>query len=128
VIKIARAAATLVLVVAFATLPMAIDWCAASCDAAHSAGASPAAACHHTAAQTSRVGQMPAPCSRDHHGAPVVTVSGQTAAPRGPIAGVAPFATPALTIVPPTIARVVAPPPHRLQYSIPLALSASLRI
>jgi hypothetical protein len=71
---------------------------------------------------------MPTPCSHDHHAAVVMTASGPTVTARSPIADVAVFATPALTAVPSTIARVDSPPLHRPQDSIPLALSASLRV
>jgi hypothetical protein len=129
VIRIARAATTLALVVAFGTLPMAIDWCAASCEAAHTTGAIPAApSCHHATSRTSHLGHMPTPCSHDHHAALVTTAGRQTVAARLPIAGVAVVATPALTAVPAMTGRANSPPLHRPPESIPLALSASLRI
>jgi hypothetical protein len=129
VIRIARAAATLVLVVAFGTLPTAIDWCAASCETTHTTGAGNAAPpCHHTSSPAAHLGHMPTPCSHDHHAALVMTAGGQTVATRSPIADIALPATPALTAVPSTIAGVDDAPVHRPQDSIPLALSAALRV
>jgi len=60
--------AAVTLAVAFAALPLMLDLCVASCDAAESMPA-----CHHQSPATSQIGQLPVPCGHDHSGI-VVTV------------------------------------------------------
>jgi hypothetical protein len=67
---IRRAAVAVALLLAVASLPLAIDWCGASCEAAH---ASVTPACHHARSPSARVGQMPAGCGHDHRAAPPAT-------------------------------------------------------
>jgi hypothetical protein len=54
-----------VLAIALVALPLALDQCAASCEAHHDAAAA-TPRCHHAAATTTRIGQVPSPCGHDH--------------------------------------------------------------
>src|SRR5712691_7190263 len=64
-----RASMACVLAVAFATAPLVIDQCAASCDLARAANASTSApTCHHTSSATAHIGHPPKGCGHDHSG------------------------------------------------------------
>ena len=71
-----RASVAAVLAIAFATAPMVLDQCAASCDLAHAleaAGSTPA--CHDVAGSaTVRIGHVPQACGHDH-GATITTLT-----------------------------------------------------
>ena len=64
--------AAVLLSLAFAGAPLAADFCAASCEAAHiaaSKGSSGHAGHHHLASTAaSNIGQTPQPCGHDHNG------------------------------------------------------------
>ena len=89
---------TLLLSLVFAGAPVAADFCAASCEAAHvAAAASTGHAGHHhhhssSASSTGRssIGQAPRPCGHDHNGIKAVTPSSDAAHARPlPTAGAA---------------------------------------
>jgi hypothetical protein len=61
--KIAVAA---ILSLSIGALPVVLDRCAESCEV-HAALTS-APSCHHLTSTASRIGQVPSPCSHDHHG------------------------------------------------------------
>jgi hypothetical protein len=76
--------AALLLSLAFAGAPVAADFCAASCDAAHiadSAGSSGHAGHHHHHGPTaaSNIGQGSQPCGHDHNGIVAVRASSDAA-------------------------------------------------
>jgi hypothetical protein len=58
-----RVSVAILLAMALAAVPLAADWCAASCDAARSAVGTPA--CHHTGSTAVRVSRAPMPCGHD---------------------------------------------------------------
>jgi hypothetical protein len=66
-----RAGTAAVLAFALVALPLVLDQCAASCDAHHGATAA-TPRCHHAAATTTRIGQVPSPCGHDHGGTVVM--------------------------------------------------------
>lgn len=103
-------AATLLLSLAFAGAPVAADFCAASCEAAHivpAADSTGHAGHHHhssTAASTARqnIGQAPQPCGHDHNGIAAVSASSDDARAQ-PLAtagaAVQPASTPAASLL-----------------------------
>ena len=75
-----RASIAIVVAVAFAGGPLALDLCAASCDAAHAVSTSTSAPpCHHSSAAGPRIGHTPTPCGHDHDA--TVTAATADAAP-----------------------------------------------
>lgn len=115
-----------VLTLAVSGVPLVADWCALSCEVAHQSTQAAAPTCHHAASSTARLGQIPAPCSHDHH--PVVVDAATTGvALRVVPAAAAPAASlllPALSLAIADIAvdRAATSPPLRL------TLASSLRI
>src|SRR5580700_9319316 len=71
-----RASVAAVLAIAFATAPVVLDQCSASCDLAHAleaAGSTPT--CHDAAGSaTARIGRAPQACGHDH-GTTVTTLT-----------------------------------------------------
>jgi hypothetical protein len=76
--RLIRPIAAILLAFALGSVPLVADWCAATCEAAHATAASAEPSCHHTASPSPRVGEMPTPCSHDHH--PVVVDAATIAA------------------------------------------------
>jgi hypothetical protein len=122
-----RTAIGAMLAVAFATAPIILDRCAASCDLAHATEATTATlTCHHSTATTVRVGRVPRGCGHDHSS--LVTTLTVSAAPHTPL--LAPLGGAMTGRTPGNIASVtrftlsLASPPH-----VPLSrrLSVSLR-
>jgi hypothetical protein len=71
------------LTIAFATAPMVLDQCAASCDVASATDtATPAPACHHATSPTVHIGQAPRGCGHDHRS--IVAALTTSAAPIAP--------------------------------------------
>ena len=60
-----RASIAIVVAVAFAGGPLALDLCAASCDAASKSASVPP--CHHSSVPGDRIGGTPTPCGHDHN-------------------------------------------------------------
>jgi hypothetical protein len=80
-----RRSVSLVLMIAAIALPLAIDWCAVSCEVAHAHHASTTApACHHSSSAGAVVDRVPSRCGHDHAGA----VSGFVSVPRASLAAV----------------------------------------
>src|SRR5436190_21973398 len=73
-----RVAISIVLAVALAALPLALDQCAASCEVYHHAVAG-TPSCHHATAPATRLGRVPVPCGHDHTGT-VVAAANQASA------------------------------------------------
>lgn len=126
--RVARSVIAAVAVFAFSTVPLAADWCAITCEAAHSARAA-APACHHTASAGLHIGQAPKPCGQDHH---VIVLTAATNPPDASWSSVPAFvptrilhtaAVPATSLI--RHATHAFEPPHE---TIPLALSSALRI
>jgi hypothetical protein len=79
-----RTAIGVMLAVAFATAPIILDRCAASCDLAHATEAATSTpTCHHSTATTVRIGRAPRGCGHDHSG--IVTTLTVSAAPHTPV-------------------------------------------
>src|SRR5207253_3064433 len=76
--RFSRATTAIVLALAFAAVPLVADWCAISCEAAHSTTASDAPTCHHTSSTPPRIDHLPTPCGHDNHSA-VVDATATTA-------------------------------------------------
>jgi hypothetical protein len=125
---VTRAAVAGALIVAFVALPLAMNLCAASCEAhrALADAAAPAPACHHAATPSASIGRTPMPCGYGHADRAFV-------APAGPDQIARPLTSPAA--VPMSAAIGTRPalhapveeatPPLR---SVPHALSSTLRI
>ena len=70
-----RAPTAIVVAIAFGLVPLALDQCAASCEAAHAASASASEpTCHQASAPGPQVGHGPTPCGHDHN-ATITTVT-----------------------------------------------------
>ncbi len=124
--RLARVAAVVV-AIAVGSVPLVADWCALSCETAHTAAAEVAPACHHTGSATTRVGDVPAPCGHDHH--PVLVDAATTAAAALRVlpattflATVSAASVPSIAAVGSRTDRVAISPP------LPLTLASSLRI
>jgi hypothetical protein len=127
--RLARAATALVLVLAFATVPLAVDVCAASCEAAHSGEPTAAPACHHAASATARISHAPTPCGHDHHGLPVVASANPSVGLRIPLSTLARTVDAQASMVSLVATGSRASPGFDPSViSIPLALSFALRI
>ncbi|HEY3043655.1 MAG TPA: hypothetical protein VGJ39_06505 [Vicinamibacterales bacterium] len=90
----------LLLGLAFAGAPLAADYCAVSCEAAHMDGAAASTAHaghHHGSTALFSISQPPQPCGHDHNG--VVGIASSDG--RAPVRSLAPGAavTPALSII-----------------------------
>jgi hypothetical protein len=115
-----------VLALAVGAVPLIADWCAATCEAAHTAGMP---SCHHTSSSLSHVGDVPAPCGHNHQ--PLVvdattttpTVSRTVMLPVGRAVDLAASGRPLVAVGTPRDPRINWPSPL-----LPLALSSSLRI
>jgi hypothetical protein len=74
-------AVALVLAIAFAGAPLALDQCVASCEAKAAGVGSSTPACHHgEAAAISRLDPSPQPCGHDHSAATTIRADGNQAA------------------------------------------------
>ena len=128
-LRIGRAAAGLVLALAFVAAPLEADWCAVACEAAHAGAPAAGAECHHADSVAVRVSHPPKPCGHNHNGLVVVAAANLPAASPIPIVTSA-----TASAVHVTIARHVSmmtradPEIDRPPLSIPLALSSNLRI
>ena len=81
--RTSRVATAFLLVFAFGNMPLAADWCAATCEAAHAATAVGAApTCHHTGAAVAWMSGGPKACSHDHNG--VLSVAAPSPPPAPP--------------------------------------------
>ena len=91
-----RAAAVTLLATALAVFPLALDRCAASCEARDRVASSPI--CHHTQGATARLGHPHLPCGHDHDGAVVAAADRATTAARRPgnVVAAPVFPTPAV--------------------------------
>lgn len=69
-----RVSTALVVAFAMATVPLVMDWCAASCEAAAHASTPP---CHHASLSGPRIGHSPTPRGHDHN-ATVTNVTPET--------------------------------------------------
>ena len=76
VTRFSRIVCAVALALTVGTVPLVADWCAAVCESAHGNGPSDAPACHHNTSTVSHIGEVPTPCSHDHH--PVVVDAATT--------------------------------------------------
>jgi hypothetical protein len=125
--RIAHAVSATLIILAFGLMPLAADWCAASCDAHSAAAAVPA--CHHAASAGVRIGQASRGCGHDHKAIvvnPTVVPEASRPATAMTVAlAYEPSPTDQLILNADWIVRPEQPP---LTASIPLALSSTLRI
>jgi hypothetical protein len=126
---VARATATIAIVVAFAGIPLAADWCAASCAAARSATQPTSPTCHHVVSATARISHAPAPCGHDHQALIAVGAVNRSTATQIAVGSLPPAedlhaSTNRLLAT----ASRAGPRPGASGASIPLALSSTLRI
>jgi hypothetical protein len=126
--RLARAVIAFAAALAFATVPLAADWCAISCEAAHSGTSADTPECHHTGSAAPRVTSAPNPCGQDHHPI-VVDATATTPAARTVVisVGLTPDIAPAIVHV---AALISGPGPllGSCTPGLPLALSSALRI
>jgi hypothetical protein len=99
VVRLIRTFTAALLTVALGAVPLVADWCAASCEAAHSATTGEPS-CHHSAVPQPRVGARPLPCGQDHH--PIVVDASTVAAIGVRAAMTAPV--PAINVFAPAVA------------------------
>jgi hypothetical protein len=66
-LRLTRAAPIFALVAAFISVPLTMDWCAASCETSQSTTSAASPTCHHTESASPRIGRPPSPCGHDHH-------------------------------------------------------------
>jgi hypothetical protein len=64
---LARALVALAVALAFSAVPLFADWCAISCEAAHSSRNVAGPTCHHGGSSALRIGHLPQPCGHNHH-------------------------------------------------------------
>jgi hypothetical protein len=123
-----RTLTAMLLTVALGAVPLVADWCAASCEAAHTATAAGEPSCHHSAALLAHIGERALPCGQDHH--PIV-VDASTVTAIGVRAAMTPTVPAVNASLPTLVAPVrlvrlsraaVSPPP------LDLTLAAVLRI
>jgi hypothetical protein len=122
----ARAAVAILLALAFATVPVLLDQCAASCEHARAAASPSEPTCHHASVPAAHVGDQPIRCGHDHQ-ATVTTLRG-SAVPtlRGvaPVVAVGAAQTGDVTVVTNRVTAWASPPRDPLSRQ----LSTSLRI
>jgi hypothetical protein len=122
----ARASVAILLALAFATVPLLLDQCAASCEQARAAASSSEPTCHHASVPTAQVGHQPTRCGHDH--AAAVTMLSDSAVPtlRGEtsVVAVIPAQTADVTAVMRRVTACASPPRDPLSRQ----LSVSLRI
>ena len=140
--RLGRASIATVLLVAFAAVPLAADWCAASCEATDASGTTPdAPVCHHAesplvgttvginGAMSAGISKAPKTCGHDHRSLVVVTATTSSVASKASMVNPTP-----LTVNPISAVRLAAmtgrtgPRTGSSSSSIPLALSSALRI
>ncbi len=127
--RIGRASVALVLVLAFGAVPLAIDWCAASCEAVQLVTPGDAPPCHHAASTSARMDRLPAPCGHDHHAVVIVVSSNPPVASRTAISVPAPaIAGQVATFHFVAMSSRAGPDIGSSRRSISLALSSLLRI
>jgi hypothetical protein len=122
----ARASVAILLAVAFATVPLLLDQCGASCEHTREAASPSEPTCHHAGIPTARIGHQPIRCGHDHEA--TVTTLSDSAVPTPRAAASVVTVTPAQTVdVMVVLSRVTAsasPPRDPLSHR----LSVSLRI
>jgi hypothetical protein len=64
--RAARASMAILLALAFATVPLLLDQCAASCEHTRAAASQSEPTCQHASVSTTRIGDQPARCGHDH--------------------------------------------------------------
>src|ERR1700682_6368201 len=122
----ARAPVAILLALAFATVPLVLDQCAASCEHTRAAASPSEPTCHHARVPTVRVGHQPTRCGHDHEA--TVTTLSDSAVPIlravASVVAVTPAQTANVTVVMSRVVVCASPPRDPLSRP----LSASLRI
>jgi hypothetical protein len=122
----ARASVAILLAVAFATVPLLLDHCAASCEHTGVAASPSEPTCHHDSVSTTRVGHQPTRCGHNHEA--TVTTLGDSAVPTlravASVVAVTPAQTADQTVVMSRVTSSASPPRDPLSRQ----LSVSLRI
>ncbi len=124
VTRVVRLATASLLAFVLTTVPLVADWCAISCEAAHSAATNTEPSCHHLNATMPRMADVPAPCGHDHH--PVVVDASTTTAIASSATVV--VSSPVGNLAPAILIPMSVGGDLTLSPPLPLALASTLRV